>query len=127
MANARATIATSVGGVVDLLGEAIGGPIKATTDDGRSGVKLCERGVLVQPNDAGAFCRGLSRLLEDEELRLQLGTRGQRFVTQNYSRERLLRDISGLYREMSEQGTLKMAKVQGPKSKVKSHRTDFGV
>ncbi len=66
---------------------------------------FCERGVMVRPNDAEAFCAGLSRLIEDEELRRELGTRGHVFVVQNYSVQRLIKDISTLYREMAEQRT----------------------
>jgi glycosyltransferase involved in cell wall biosynthesis len=110
MANERATIATNVGGVPDLLGESFEAPVNAGMNQERGdfmlrerdGFTLCEHGVLVRPNDAEAFCEGLSHLVEDEELRLQMGARGRQFVTQNYSRERLLKDISGLYREMAE-------------------------
>jgi glycosyltransferase involved in cell wall biosynthesis len=120
MANERATVATAVGGVPDLLGELIAGPVNvmAGASGERPDFALRERGVLVQPNDAEAFCEGLARLIEDEELRRGLGARGRDFVTRNYSKERLLKDISGLYQEMSEVETLKMSKVQSPKSKV---------
>jgi glycosyltransferase involved in cell wall biosynthesis len=122
MANERATIATEVGGVPDLLGEPVGGPVNATADNAtaeRAGFTLCERGVLVQPGDAENFCEGLARLIEDEELRLQLGTRGRHFVTGNYSRERLLKDISNLYREMSEVETKAKSGVWSLESGVK--------
>ncbi len=101
MANERATIATRVGGVVDLLGEESENLAGAGRE--RAGFQLCERGVLVRPNNAEAFCAGLSRLIEDEELRHELGTRGRAFVVQNCSVKRLIKDISTLYREMAEQ------------------------
>jgi glycosyltransferase involved in cell wall biosynthesis len=93
MANGRATIATDVGGVVDLLGPARepepgGGPV------------LCERGVLVPPGDAEAFCRGLVRLVEDEGLRRTLGDCGRAFVECHYTKERLLRDVAKLYEDL---------------------------
>jgi glycosyltransferase involved in cell wall biosynthesis len=90
MANARAVISTSVGGVVDLLGPA------APAGAG-AGWTMCERGVGVKPGDAEAFCAGLGRLLADPELRLDLGERGRRFVAANYTRERLLADVARLY------------------------------
>jgi glycosyltransferase involved in cell wall biosynthesis len=96
MANARAVISTNVGGVVDLLGPAV-------TPDG--GWTLCERGVRVPPDGAEAFCGGLSRLLADADLRRKLGERGRRFIADNYTRERLLADVSRLYDELLAAGS----------------------
>jgi glycosyltransferase involved in cell wall biosynthesis len=99
MANARAVIATSVGGVSDLLG---GEAVSLPSLNENSGYTLRERGVLVRPNDAAAFCRGLARLIKDTELRREMGERGRRFVEQNYSKERLLADVMNLYQELAE-------------------------
>jgi glycosyltransferase involved in cell wall biosynthesis len=103
MANARPVIATSVGGVVDLLGAVI--PQDKRQDirqDGSvPGYQLCERGISVARGDAEGFAHGLARLIEDRELRTDLGARGLEFVTQNYAKERLLRDVSELYRELT--------------------------
>jgi glycosyltransferase involved in cell wall biosynthesis len=92
MANARPCVATAVGGVVDLLGE------KSAAGSGV--YHLCERGVLVAPNNAEAFSDALACLVNDEELRRAMGARGEAFVKENYSRQRLLSDIRGLYREL---------------------------
>lgn len=102
MANARPVIATTVGGVVDLLGA----PIQDARQESRkdvitAGYQLCERGVSVASGDAEGFARGLARLIEDPNLRTELGARGLEFVTQNYAKERLLRDVSALYRELT--------------------------
>ena len=91
MANARPVIATSVGGVVDLLGPKV-------SDEG--GYTICERGVSVQSGDPQGFARGLRRLIEDEELRRGLGKRGLELVTKNYAKDRLLRDMANLYAEL---------------------------
>lgn len=91
MANERPVIATSVGGVVDLLGPKL---------EAAEGYDVCERGVLVEGHDAEAFARGLTRLIEDGALRRGLAARGREFVVQNYSKERLLRDISELYAQL---------------------------
>ncbi len=91
MANARAVIATDVGGVADLVGEPPGPGAAA------DGYQVCERGVLVRPGDAAAFGRGLGRLLRDPGLRRGMGERGRAFVEANYSKERLVRDIARLY------------------------------
>jgi glycosyltransferase involved in cell wall biosynthesis len=90
MANARPVIATSVGGVVDLLGN--------VTEE--SSYKVCERGISVRPYDVDAFAAGLGRLIEDKSLRNELGRRGFEFVDRNYRRERLLEDVKNLYGEL---------------------------
>ncbi|HZI17575.1 MAG TPA: glycosyltransferase [Pyrinomonadaceae bacterium] len=96
MANARAVVATAVGGVVDLVGEPAAG---GAADDGDW--QVCERGVRVRPRDAETFARALARLVESEELRDQLGRRGRRFVEERYSVERLLSDVLALYGELA--------------------------
>jgi glycosyltransferase involved in cell wall biosynthesis len=104
MANARPVIATSVGGVVDLLGAPVqeGFRQDAKQDDAAAHYQVCERGVSVASGDAEGFARGLARLIEDRKLRAELGARGLEFVTQNYVRERLLRDMSALYRDLTQ-------------------------
>ena len=93
MANARPVIATAVGGVVDLLGEEISGaqPEPYT---------VCQRGISVPSNDPHAFAAGLARIIGDPALRNEIGERSLQFVERNYSKERLLRDIGALYREL---------------------------
>jgi glycosyltransferase involved in cell wall biosynthesis len=90
MANARPVISTSVGGVVDLLGDVV--------EDGR--YKICERGISVPPGDADAFAAGLRRLITDRALQSELGRRGFEFVDRNYRKERLLEDIKDLYGQL---------------------------
>ena len=90
MANARPVVATSVGGVVDLLGEVI--------EDGP--YKVCKRGISVPPGDEEVFVAALSRIIRDRSLRQELGDRGLEFVEVNYSKERLFEDIKGLYSEL---------------------------
>ena len=93
MANARPVISTAVGGVVDLLG---------TCSESNAGdnFQICERGVSVLPGDASAFADGLNRLIKDPELRREMGVHGLQFVSANYSRQRLLRDIKALYDQL---------------------------
>lgn len=90
MANARPVIATSVGGVVDLLGNVV--------EEGN--YSICERGVSVRPYDVDAFAAGLGRLIKDKDLQNQLGARGHEFVKHNYGKERLLEDIKDLYGQL---------------------------
>ena len=91
MANARPVIATLVGGVVDLLG-----PAQHSTD----GFTVHERGISVASGDVEGFASGLQHLLENPGLCQELGQRGRAFVCANYSKERLIADISALYSEL---------------------------
>jgi glycosyltransferase involved in cell wall biosynthesis len=90
MANARPVIATTVGGVVDLLGNVV--------EDGQ--YSICERGIGVRPDDVEAFAAGLGRLIQDKILQNELGQRGFQFVDQHYRKERLLEDIKNLYGQL---------------------------
>jgi len=91
MANARPVVATSVGGVVDLLGDVVEhGPYQ-----------VCRRGIAVPPGDEDAFAEALSRIIRDRSLRQELGERGLEFVEVNYSKERLFEDIKHLYEELA--------------------------
>ena len=93
MANARPVVATSVGGVVDLLGEVI--------EDGP--YEVCRHGIAVPAGDEEAFVSALSRIIRDRSLRQELGERGLEFVEVNYSKERLFEDIKNLYGELRPQ------------------------
>jgi glycosyltransferase involved in cell wall biosynthesis len=80
MANARPIVATSVGGVVDLLAD--------------------NRGICVPRGDEVAFAAALKRLAGDRQLQKELGARGLEFVERVYRKERLLEDIKRLYGEL---------------------------
>jgi glycosyltransferase involved in cell wall biosynthesis len=99
MANRRAVIATDVGGVVDLLGSP-----RADTPNHAEGYAVCERGILVRPNDAAAYCRGLERLIDDAALRDDLGERGLHYVHTHHSRDRLVTDMVKLYEDLASRG-----------------------
>ncbi len=90
MANARPVVATQVGGVVDLLGDVV--------EDGP--YQVCRRGIGVPAGDEEAFVAALSRIIRDRSLRQELGESGLEFVEVNYSKERLIEDIKGLYDEL---------------------------
>ena len=91
MANARPVIATTVGGVVDLLGPKIVAGERFT---------ICERGIGVLAGDVEGFAAGLGRLIKDRVLQDELGRRGFEFVERNYRKERLLEDIKNLYGQL---------------------------
>ncbi|CAN5365943.1 N/A [soil metagenome] len=87
MANGKAVISTSVGGVRDLLGE-----ITAEND----GFKVCECGIRTASNDAEGFYKGLMYLAEN----INSGLKGKTFVHENYAKERLFKDLKRLYRKL---------------------------
>ncbi|HEV2915769.1 MAG TPA: glycosyltransferase [Pyrinomonadaceae bacterium] len=97
MANERAVVSVAVGGVVDLLGDETS---RRPHRFGSGAFALCERGVLVPSHDAEAFGHALAFVIEDDELRRELGERGHRFVERNYSKERLIDDVTKLYEEL---------------------------
>lgn len=97
MANARPVVATAVGGVVDLLGE-------PTEENQEQRYTVHRRGLSVPSNNAGAVAAGLFHLIDNPELRTELGIRGLEFVAGNYSKERLLDDIKALYQQLLERG-----------------------
>ncbi|QQS47683.1 MAG: glycosyltransferase [Acidobacteriota bacterium] len=81
-------VATNVGGVRDLMGEVI---------EKRDGFLVCEHGLMVPSGDDRKFAEAITFLLENGDLRLEMGRRAREFVTRNYSRTRLIADIENLY------------------------------
>jgi glycosyltransferase involved in cell wall biosynthesis len=99
MANSRPVIATSVGGVVDLLGE----PLPTSLN-----YRECTRGISITCDDEDGFAKGLMKLIEDGELRSRVSKNGNDFVKQNYSKDRLIEDVKGLYAELISAQTAKI-------------------
>jgi glycosyltransferase involved in cell wall biosynthesis len=92
MANARACVATAVGGVVDLLGGVAAGELRRPHP-----WQVCERGIQVRPGDPEAFADALAHVVSDAALRRALGARGREYVERHYSVERLVADVRRLY------------------------------
>ncbi len=113
MANARPIVATAVGGVADLLGPT------ASQYDEEPGYHICERGVSVASGDAEGLAGGLQRLVADPDLRDDLGLAGLEFVTHKYAKERLLRDMAGLYRDLMQVESVDRL-AESPKERVAS-------
>ena len=91
MACGKPVISTKVGGVVDLIG---------SVSSERDGYEICNRGIGVKSGDAEVFLRALIELASDESLRDALGEDGRAFVFEQYSKERLVRDVEQLYRSL---------------------------
>lgn len=85
MAAAKPVIATDVGGVRDLL------------------LPICDKlgisagQILTQSNNAKQIIDGLSLLLQNNELRKNLGRAGREFVKNSFTKERLIKDMEKLY------------------------------
>jgi len=92
MANEKPVVSTAVGGVVDLLGK---------VEEENQGFQICERGVSAVSNDAESFCKGLHYLANDAKMREIFGRRGRDFVETNYGKNRLVNDLTNLYRQLS--------------------------
>jgi glycosyltransferase involved in cell wall biosynthesis len=83
MAAGLPTVASNVGGNGELV------------EDGVTGF-------LVPPENSQALSAALLRLLRDPELSRQIASNGQRLATQNFSFERLIREVDELYTELLE-------------------------
>ena len=92
MANGKAVISTKVGGVPDLLGQIV---------EKNENFDIHERGIGVTSEDAEGLFNGLMFLAENSELRKRLGDNGKYFVSENYSKNRLINDIKNLYRKVT--------------------------
>ena len=108
MANARPVVATLVGGVGDLLGAKV-----SAADDQQ--FTIHKRGLSVMSGDAEGLARAIDYLIDNPDLRDELGQRGREFVLKNYAKERLLADMSALYAELLPG---EPARVSGLKPKV---------
>lgn len=95
MATGKPVISTAVGGVVDLLGAVE----QRITENGAT-FEIRERGITAASDDVDGFAAGLTHLLGDEELRLRFIERGKEYVTRTHTKERLVADIVGIYREL---------------------------
>lgn len=78
MAARKAVVATSVGGVPDLIEDGV-------------------NGLLVQPGDVGRFADAIICLARSPELRWRMGTAGRHYAAAHHSHERLASDVEGLY------------------------------
>lgn len=108
MANARACVATAVGGVVDLLGGVEESQLRRPHH-----WQICERGVSVRPGDAEAFAEALAHLVANESLRAQMGERGREFVERDYSVGRLVEDVLNLYEDLTSGALAAQAPLDG--------------
>jgi len=96
MACSVPVIATNVGGVRDLLGNS---QLEFISD----GFKIFKRGILCRDNDAKGFAKGMEYLVKNKQLSKDIANVAQSFVVENYSKDRLIRDMESLYTEFLNQ------------------------
>lgn len=92
MAAGKPVVATTVGGIPDILG-----PIDKEETGNH---KLTERGVLVPAGEAVALAKALLFMNENKERVKALADRAREFVLEHYSLRRLVKDCELLYEEL---------------------------
>jgi glycosyltransferase involved in cell wall biosynthesis len=95
MAAGKPVISTAVGGVVDLLGS-----VEQRLAGNGSFFEIRERGLTAGSDDAAGFAAGLEHLLHDDVLRHRLVERGKAYVERMHTKQRLVDDIVGIYRQL---------------------------
>lgn len=80
-ASGKAVVSTRVGGIEAVVQENITGLLSDITDE-------------------ESFCKNLLRVTEDDQLRNELSWAGTSYVVKHYSYQRLVKDMSELYREL---------------------------
>ncbi len=93
MASSVPVISTNAGGVGDLLG-------RKETPLPSNGFTLCENGILCNINDSIGFANGIKYLIENETDRKKITQNACSFVKKKYVKERLIRDIEILYKDL---------------------------
>lgn len=82
---------------------ASGRPIVATDVPGcREVVKHGMNGLLVPAGDIDELCRGLKRLIDDPQLRRDMGAQGRKIAESEFSVERVVSETLDVYRELIE-------------------------
>jgi glycosyltransferase involved in cell wall biosynthesis len=85
---------------------AVGLPVVSTRVGGMTAVVADgETGLLVEPQDEGGFAAALKKVLLDDQLRRRLGQRGAAHARSEFSLDRLIEDIDGLYRRLLSQAS----------------------
>ncbi len=105
MAAGRPILATRVGGIPDLTGEAETGGSGLEIPEGD--FRLVSVGALTRPEDSSGFARAMAYLLEDEERSAGLGRAGRARVRDRFSVGRLVEDLTDLYRKGHEESAKK--------------------
>ncbi len=87
-------VSTEVGGVIDLLGA-------RTPSASGTAFTLWDHGATVPTRDIRAFTDALRYLLQQPDLRRDMGARAQSFVQTHFSKERMIEELETLYRALN--------------------------
>jgi glycosyltransferase involved in cell wall biosynthesis len=90
MAAGRPVVATAVGATAELVQDGV-------------------TGLLVAPNDAAALARAIGTLLDDPGRAAAMGAAGRRRVEERYSREAMIRRMTGFYERLVGEGVRAVA------------------
>ena len=88
MASGRAVVATNVGGVGDLLGEA---------GETKDNFVVRERGVTAKSKDLDGFAEALIFVLENKNIRQDMEKAAKGYVEERFDKGRLIKDTEELY------------------------------
>jgi glycosyltransferase involved in cell wall biosynthesis len=91
MATGLPIIATPAGGVADLM---LGDPVS------KAGFEVYSNGIILTQRSEDAFVAAIHMLVDEPELRKQMGEVGQKFVVNTYGQERLVTELERLYEEV---------------------------
>ena len=97
MACGRPVVATDVGGVPDLLDERGQRLFEKKSLSPFADLLGGQRGILVSSRDPAAFSAALEFLLREKGIRERFASAGREFVKDNFSKERLIKDMEDLY------------------------------
>jgi len=92
MATGRPCVAFDVGGLPDLM---------TGTPQRYEGFNVFDNGILVDSRDVPTFVKAVSLLVQDPERRVRMGQMGRAFAFENFSKERLVRDMEALYKKLT--------------------------
>jgi glycosyltransferase involved in cell wall biosynthesis len=84
------------GGLTTLEALACSTPIIATGDEV---IKDGVNGLLIPPNDAEKLASALRKLLEDKKLRKKYGSEGRRIIEEQYSWDKIVKDLIPVYKK----------------------------
>lgn len=96
MASAKAIVSTDVGGIRDLLGKEV-----AIYKNMKANFKILERGVIVNSEDSDNFAAALIFILQNRNLRINMGISARDFARSRFIKEKLIKDMENLYCRIS--------------------------
>ena len=95
---------SEVRGIVVLEAMASGLPVVITTTCNFPEVEQAGAGIIIEP-DIEQLTLALEKLLNDKQLRIQMGLKGKKLVLENYTWDKIARQMINLYKQIIESGT----------------------